>query len=206
METIILAAGESKRMGRDKALLTIDGHSILTHLILKLSSISQSFYIVLGKNKSLVESRVKQELNDISKLVFLENRDWRQGMFSSILKGFESVSGKDIILLQMIDQPFLPLSIYRQLISEVDEDHLIFQPALNESDKILPGHPLIFRAEFRNLIIENKKLDNLRKILQLYDQERKFLITVDKRIKQNLNYYQQYETEVRNNINGNSNK
>jgi len=55
METIILAAGQSSRMGSNKALLEINGKIIIDIILAKLVPISRSVYLILGENYNQVK-------------------------------------------------------------------------------------------------------------------------------------------------------
>ena len=50
---IVLAGGKGLRLGRDKALETVDGQSLLQRVITQLSSFSNEIIIVTAKGKSL---------------------------------------------------------------------------------------------------------------------------------------------------------
>ncbi|HHE38089.1 MAG TPA: hypothetical protein ENL20_05905, partial [Candidatus Cloacimonetes bacterium] len=121
IDTILLTAGLSQRMGTDKALLQIKGKRIISIILEKLSVFSERIFIILGANYHQVKKVLFDEFGDKRKINLVYNENHKQGMFSSILKGFNSVSGKNPILLQMIDQPFISLETYQKLINNLDK-------------------------------------------------------------------------------------
>ena len=180
-------------MGSNKALIEIGGRKVIDILLAKLRPISRKIIIVLGDNFAEVENYLQKKGSLDSDLSLIYNEDHQQGMFTSILKGFSQTSGKELVLLQMIDQPFVELEIYEQLIRFVDNENLIFQPAVAAERSLKPGHPLLFSAQFRQLLMANKKMDNLRDVIRSFQSKRKFLITDRSSIFLNLNTPEEVE-------------
>ncbi|MFC1887279.1 NTP transferase domain-containing protein [Candidatus Cloacimonadota bacterium] len=187
METIILSAGYSSRMGHNKALLDFEGKKIIDILLNKLFPLSTKLFIVLGENFTEVEEYLKQsnKMNPAIDLVY--NEDYDDGMFSSIICGFKCVSGYEPVLLQMIDQPFLEQDLYRKLLAFVDDTGMIFQPARMRGNELKPGHPLLFSPCFKNIILTAEKDSNLRDLIKAHERDRKFYLTDDDKIFMNLN-------------------
>jgi CTP:molybdopterin cytidylyltransferase MocA len=187
IESIILSAGKSARMGRDKALLRIKNKSHIIIILEKLLPFSENVYIVLGENLEAVKNEVIASNLDPEKVRFIYNQNHEQGMFSSILKGFGAITGKYPVLLQMVDQPFLPVSIYQKLIEVIDEDNFVFQPYVERNGKKHTGHPILFSAEFRDLLFANSDKSTLRDVIHLVPEKRKFILVEDEEIMQNIN-------------------
>src|SRR5579862_2015484 len=88
---VILSAGASSRMGRDKALLpwppsAIDGQTLLTSSIDALKPFAESVIVVAGKNL--------QSLRPIAEAhgaVLVENPEPERGQFSSLQVGLREV-------------------------------------------------------------------------------------------------------------------
>ena len=187
IESIILSAGKSERMGRDKALLRIENKTHIVLIIEKLLPFSENVYIVLGENLEAVRNEVITSNLNPEKIKFIYNQNHEQGMFSSVLKGFSAITGKYPVLLQMVDQPFLPVSIYRQLVGGLDEDHFIFQPYIQWNGRKRVGHPILFSTEFRNFLFANSDKPTLRDVIHLVPEKRKFILVEDEEIMQNIN-------------------
>ncbi len=189
IESILLSAGQSSRMGTEKALLEIDGKMLISIILEKMLSFSTKVYIILGDNLENVRQVVKKENFPSEKIEFIFNEKHHLGMFSSILKGFSATTGKHPVLLQMIDQPFVPLAIYKKLIDFLDEEHFIFQPSCEINGKKRAGHPILFSQDFKELILKNQDRSNLREVILLYNKKRKYIEVDDKVIFQNLNTF-----------------
>lgn len=187
IESIILAAGKSARMGRDKALLRIENKAHIVLILEKLLPFSEKVYIVLGENLQAVRNEMIASNLDPEKIEFIYNQNHEQGMFSSILKGFGAITGKYPVLLQMVDQPFLPVSLYKQLVGGLDEDHFIFQPYVLKNGKKFAGHPILFSIEFKDLLLANSDKPTLRDVILQVPQKRKFILVKDEEIMQNIN-------------------
>ncbi len=187
IESIILAAGKSARMGRDKALLKSNNKTHIILILEKLLPFSENVYIVLGENLEAVRNEVIASNLDPEKIEFIYNQNHEQGMFSSILKGFGAITGKYPVLLQMVDQPFLSVSLYWQLVESLDEDHFIFQPYVLKNGKKLVGHPILFSTEFKDLLLANSDKSTLRDVIHQVSQKRKLILVEDEEIMQNIN-------------------
>ena len=95
---IVLAAGESSRMGTPKALLRVGGKTFIRHIIDVLNSSEvEKIVVVLGANAE--ENR--KELAGLDVTV-ANNSNYTAGQLSSVLKGIETVEpfSPDGILLQ----------------------------------------------------------------------------------------------------------
>ena len=187
IESIVLSAGESSRMGKDKALVYIGNKRNIVIILEKLLTFSEKVYIILGDNFEEVKKAVLKENLPFEKIEFIFNENHHLGMFSSIRKGFSVASGKYPVLLQMVDQPFVPIGIYRKLVALVDDEHLIFQPSINLNGKLQAGHPILFAPEFKEIILNFSDNSTLRKIIKEYQNKRKFVLVDDKVILQNVN-------------------
>jgi len=203
IDSILLSAGLSQRMGTDKALLQIDGKKVIFFILEKLSLFSDKIFIILGANYHQVKKVLLDEFEDKRKIEFVYNENYKKGMFSSIIKGFCSVSGKNPILLQMIDQPFISLETYQKLISNFDRDHLIFQPIFSD-DSIHAGHPILFSNKFKDLLLTQKNKKTLRDVLELFNNKRKLIAVNDKSIYHNLNDPEKFEKIKKEYVNGNT--
>ncbi len=149
---IILAAGESARMGKPKQLLEFKGETLLS-LIAKtaLESRVYSIVAVLGANAQMLQ----KELDGFD-LEIVDNKDWKTGMSSSIKAGLEKLLEKNrdlhAVVITVCDQPFVSAEIIDNLI----EKHLETQALIVASRYAETiGVPALFDkrlfAELKNL-------------------------------------------------------
>ena len=117
---LILAAGESKRMGEPKQLLPYNNSTLLLHTIEQANSIKYAdVFIVIGAHFSDVFKSIRGQ-----KATILKNNNWEDGMGSSISKGVELIKKKnnyDRVLVTLADTPLITQEHYEELISLSDE-------------------------------------------------------------------------------------
>lgn len=104
---MILAAGGSVRMGMPKQLLKHRGQTLLRSAVeTAVASSCQPVVVVIGAHAELMSN----ELDRLTISVAL-NRNWREGMSSSIRSGLETLSniepGLDGVVIMLCDQPFI---------------------------------------------------------------------------------------------------
>ncbi len=115
---IILAAGESKRMGQPKQLLDIDGESLLRRTAkVALATGLEPVVMVVGANKP----QIIPEIADLP-LTIIDNSMWRTGMASSVKMGMAALwmnnKNIDAVLMLVCDQPFLTVGILNKIIAQ----------------------------------------------------------------------------------------
>ena len=140
VSAIILAAGESTRMGRLKALLPWRDRTLIEYQVesLREAGVDQVIAVV-GHRWEEVEAPVKG-LPGVDTAV---NLDYREGKTTSIKTGLSRVSpSAQAILVLAVDQP-RPVGILKSLIdAHLGQDNLITCPEHSGHR----GHPFIFSA------------------------------------------------------------
>ncbi|MGA9363541.1 MAG: nucleotidyltransferase family protein [Bacteroidota bacterium] len=102
---IILAAGESSRMGSPKALLKIGGKSFVQHIVdVFIASRVLDIVVVLGADSEAI----KTQLNWFKGKTVI-NEEWKRGQLSSILAGLHAVDQEDLhgVLIWPVDRPLV---------------------------------------------------------------------------------------------------
>lgn len=99
---VILAAGSSSRMGRDKALLDWHGKTFLAAAIEALLPFTQLVIVVGGTNSESLKPAVWSQ-----SAYLVTNPDPEQGQFSSLRIGLQEVlnRGRDAALITHVDRP-----------------------------------------------------------------------------------------------------
>lgn len=113
---ILLAAGESRRMGTPKQLLSYKGRSLIRHAATEaIGSNCDRVIVVLGA----YGDRITPELDNLP-VHICQNERWHQGMSTSIATGIKVLlevnSSFDAAIVTLIDQPLITAKVYNQLI------------------------------------------------------------------------------------------
>lgn len=110
---VILAAGQSSRFGKVKALAEFQGKTLLAHTLsaAKLSNCNE-IHLVLGAHKSVIENNIDSDQYNL-----LYNPDHNSGMASSIKLAVTTLKDRDALLFITIDQPLVQSEHLDQLIA-----------------------------------------------------------------------------------------
>jgi molybdenum cofactor cytidylyltransferase len=140
---MILAAGESKRMGAPKLLLPFGEKTMIETLVDEvLRSKSDQILVVLGAEKERIERILSNR--PVKKTV---NTRYQEGMLSSIQTGFEALPGEvEAVLVCLGDQPLIPFSVLDKLITAYkDTKKGIIVPVYKKSR----GHPILIDMKYK---------------------------------------------------------
>ena len=156
ISAVILAAGESRRMGKqNKLLLPVCGEALLVKLVKSVcnSDVGQVL-VVVGHEAEKIRSELKN-----FPLSFVYNPNFSEGMTSSIKFGVKEVSpDSDGFLICLADMPFINSSEINKLLhayvrKRIKEKRLIVVPLFQGQR----GNPVLFSSEFRNDILDHNK-------------------------------------------------
>lgn len=169
---IILAAGESKRLGQPKQLLKLNDETLIRRAVkTAIQAKAEKIVVVLGANFE----PIKIEIEDLDcEIVF--NETWKSGMSSTIKTGLEKLLeiAPDIsgVIISLCDQPFIEGKHFNELIDKFSQTNKPIVSAFY-NDKF--GVPALFSKEIspellklegdrgaRNLL--NKDSENIEKI------------------------------------------
>ncbi len=191
ISVIILAAGDSKRMGTPKGLLEYYGKPFFSRQIECLIEIGFSkIIVVLGKDNDLYLEKIPE----LSKCKVALNPDPAKGQFSSIKYGLHKLleSHKSGVFILPLDVPCPIKEVWKQL---------AFNLNLFEASVLIPqfqgkkGHPVLLSEKFKNYLLScdlNTRLDH--EIHKKIEQGKARIISVnDNNITLNLNTPEDWE-------------
>jgi len=178
---VILAAGESTRMGRDKALLPwpVDGstadETFLSSAIRLFSPQVDIVLVVAGKNE-----------RDLAPIVYAQgaslvvNPDPARGQFSSLQAGLHEVlnRGRDAAMITLVDRPPVQPATLQFLMDEFERilAHSIWAVVPEFQGK--HGHPILAGREMIEAFLRAPASANAREI-QHANQARIAYVSVD---------------------------
>ena len=150
VSAILLAAGESKRMGKPKLLLPLGDGTVLRNTVNNLLSSSvDEIIVVLGAN-----ARETKRVIAGKAVKIIINPDYRQGMSTSLISGLKHVSHQaQRIMVALSDQPLIDSKTYNKLIQKsLDSDSGIVVP----THKSRRGNPIIFDIRYKEELLQLK--------------------------------------------------
>lgn len=152
LAAIILAAGDSTRMGRPKALLPDpDGRPFVARLVrtFHASGIHHVIVVTGTLHSQIADALAADELPVAPQLV--NNPQPARGQVSSLWMGLDAAiqAGVEGVLMTLVDIPLVQASTVRKVIDAWTEHHApIVRPAVGDRH----GHPVLFdRSVFDEL-------------------------------------------------------
>jgi molybdenum cofactor cytidylyltransferase len=194
---VLLAAGESSRMGESKALLPWKARPTLIEY--QVRALDQAGYapiiVVLGHDAVNVQIALPDDVE--TSVIF--NQYFTQGRTSSIIAGVLplagiSTGGVGAVLLTNVDQP-RTVPMLRALREAWEEQHPpIIVPTLDGK----PGHPSLFDAALIPELAQlTEKSEGLRKVMSNHYEERVLVPVSDPLTLTNLNTREDYEKALK---------
>ena len=141
---IILAAGESSRMGFPKQLAEYKGKTILETVVETVSDNIENSIVVLGHENETLTEKI-----DFKNSTILINESWEEGIISSIRTGlFYLSSDKNIdgALIFMGDQPAINSLVIEKLLTTKHDDDEVLVPQY----RYQKGYPILIPRFFWN--------------------------------------------------------
>jgi molybdenum cofactor cytidylyltransferase len=165
---IILAAGNSSRLGRPKQLLPYRGKTLLTHTATE--SLNAALYpvvVVTGAFHPEVSESLRGQPVDI-----IFNPDWEKGMASGIVAGVSKMlilqPDMDTVIIAVCDQPYISSALLRQLVATHDTSKKGIVACIYADSA---GTPVLFsRSYFEQLLLLSGS-DGAKKLLKQHSAD-----------------------------------
>jgi len=181
INAIVLAAGESRRMGKLKPLLRFKDKTFLDQIISALrASDADRITVVLGAGAEMIKNSV-----DLSGTNIVINKDYKKGQLSSLAAAIKDTPQEmDAILVCLVDNPFITKEVINKIIAKFKEtNNPIIVPVFNKQR----GHPTLFsRSLFSELVNAPKEqgaryvlYSNAENVLELEISEDTILMGID---------------------------
>lgn len=197
---VILAAGASTRMGRDKALLpwppVAEGapaaNTFLGAMIDLLQQQSDQVLVVAGQNATNLES-----IADAHNAFLVVNPDPDRGQFSSIQVGLREVlnRGRDAAFLTPVDRPpALPGTIQalRAAFLSSDSDVWAVVPEVSRQGSTVRGHPILIGREMMEKFLRTPATATARDVEHAHQAHVRYVPVLDERVASNIDTPEEY--------------
>jgi molybdenum cofactor cytidylyltransferase len=192
---IVLAAGESSRMGQPKALLPIEGIRFIEKIVNSLESTRVGkIVVVLGHNAE--EMRLK--IADLP-VELVINRDYKQGQLSSLLAAIRSVVSSgyandvDGVLVHLVDHPYISPDLVNLMIERFYRSKkLIVVPRYRERR----GHPVIFSKALFAELLATPLDQGAKAVVRAHSSETLEIVTDDEGVTIDIDTPEEYRRHV----------
>ena len=167
---ILLAAGQSKRMnGENKLTKEIEGIPLIKYSVKNiLGSAVDELIIVTGYQKEIIENIIDKN----KKIKFVYNKDFSNGMASSINAGLCEISTKSKnFFISLADMPNVNQNIYNKLIKGKNSYNIKLKPE-NRKEIIIPtsdgkdGNPVLFSIFMKTDVMKISGDHGAKKIIE----------------------------------------
>lgn len=186
---VILAAGSSTRMGKDKALLDWHGKSFLAAAIESLLPFTQQVLVVGGANSTVLQSTVWAK-----GATLVTNPNPEAGQFSSLQMGLREVlnRGRDAAVITHVDRPpaspttIQALQVAFTFHSQAGKWAVV--PQYGEKH----GHPIIIGRDLIEAFLKAPVSSNAREVEHAHQEHIVYLPVDDPNVICNVNTPEEY--------------
>jgi len=162
---LVLAAGESRRMGSPKPLKKIAGKTFLWYIInqLKLAQI-RDVVVVLGSKAENIQSNC-----GVAPVRFVVNHNYHLGQFSSLQTGIRSLDDKsEGALVCLVDQPHIKADWIQKLIAIYEQTNQSIIVPVHQGRR---GHPVFYSSSLFAEICAMAPTVNARTLYSQHSQD-----------------------------------
>jgi molybdenum cofactor cytidylyltransferase len=164
---VVLAAGESLRLGKPKQNLSYQHKTLLQHTVESaLETECRPVIVVLGAYSEIVHPTIANQ-----KIHIIHNTEWQEGMASSVRHGvaaLQKVADIDSVLLLLCDQPFVDNELLEIMLYEYKVSGKgIVACAYNNTI----GVPVLFGRKYFNALLQLTGNEGAKKLLSMHTED-----------------------------------
>lgn len=156
---IVLAAGASTRMKKQKLLLPFNGKTIIETVILRIMEVlGKNIIVVLGSHRS----EISKQINNLPVKTCI-NENYMDGMLSSVICGFRALPEQaEAAMVFLGDQPQIPVEVSRVVLETWQHSGKgIIIPVTNGRR----GHPVLIETKYKTEIESLEPEKGLRQLM-----------------------------------------
>ncbi len=192
---VILAAGESSRMGRDKALLPwppddpAAGQTMLSAAILALKPFARAVIAVAGKNAARLAPVVAACGAELAR-----NPEPERGQFSSMQVGLRAAleNGCDAAIITPVDCPPLSAQTLELLCASFEQALAAGKWAVAPESNGRHGHPLVAGRELIGAFLAAPAAGNAREVKRAHEHRIEYVSVFEPMLSVDMNTPEQY--------------
>ena len=163
---VILAAGESKRMGAQKLLLEVKGKPLIERVVDSFRGIVDEIIVVLGHEpEKLIPTLEKLGVN------WVVNLNYREGMASSFKEGIRKMKEFGAVFLALGDQPIVDRYFLVKAIDAWKHGAKIVSPVY----KGRKGHPVLFDRSLFDEVLKLGKNQLISDVIHRHEGDHKVI-------------------------------
>jgi molybdenum cofactor cytidylyltransferase len=148
IEGLLLAAGESRRMGYPKPLLEVGGVTFLAKSAAAMLQVAERLIVVLGAYQERIGAAVPHD----PRIVTAFNPDFARGQLSSLKIGLAQVGHEtQAVMVHLADHPLVNLATFQAVAEEYARAQMPIVIARFEGRR---GHPVLFDRSIFNELME----------------------------------------------------
>lgn len=146
VEGILLAAGESRRMGYPKPLLEIDGKTFIEKIAATMLAVVPRLVVVLGAHAD----RIRPAIPHDGRIEIALNPNYSRGQLSSLKIGLGAIQmDSEGVIVHLADHPMVLVESFRAIVDSYERTR---KPIVIARSTGRRGHPVLFdRSVFAEL-------------------------------------------------------
>lgn len=165
---IILAAGNSSRLGEPKQLLRYENKTLICRIAEAAASVADVTLVVVTGSDA---GKITTELESVTYSP-AHNPDWPTGMASSVRSGLLKLlsvnTEVESVILAVSDQPFVTTTLFEMLISRAKEaDAGIVASAYADT----LGTPVLFKKKYFDALLSLTGAEGAKKLLKKFEND-----------------------------------
>ena len=187
---IVLAAGESRRMGAPKMILPYEGMTIIEKVLENvLASDVEKVVTVLGSHKEEV-----LKVFERFPVMHCYNGNYKNGMLSSVKCGFEFLPGDFRAAMVFLgDQPMVETSVINKMINLYNTSGKGILVPVFENRR---GHPLMADRKYRDEIINLEDPEGLKGLLRRHPDDLLEVVTENPSVLKDIDTMEDYNNQI----------
>lgn len=197
---IILAAGESSRMGRDKALLPLGTQTFVERLLGVLAGAPNPtmtpVVIVLGHHADEIERQITPALQQTTQARVVRNPHYKLGQLSSLQAALRALAEDEVsgAVVCLVDHPAVTRRVLEQMLARFAATNA---PVIIPTFQGRRGHPVLFAARLFSELLAAPVDEGARVVVRQHAEELEFVETDEEAILWDIDRPEDYDMLLR---------